>query len=51
MEFCRAYVFPANRGISEEPTSGLKNRFPLLELRVIHQALQGFAWGLQIPRF
>jgi hypothetical protein len=28
---------------SGEPTSGLKNRLPLLQLRVITQALQGFA--------
>jgi hypothetical protein len=26
-----------------EPTSGLKNRLTLVQLRVMHQALQGFA--------
>jgi hypothetical protein len=37
--------FSTNPKKIREPTSGLKNRFPLLQLRVITQTLQGFARG------
>ncbi len=37
------HVLPANRYITTEPTRGLKNRLPLLQLRVIGQVLLGFA--------
>src|SRR5215217_5917585 len=41
-EFCRTYVFPANRDKMKSRRAD-SNRLPLLQLRVIGQALQGFA--------
>src|SRR5215208_1650434 len=41
-EFCRTYVFPANRNKMESRRAD-SNRLPLLQLRVITHALQGCA--------